>query len=332
MPRFIAGNPQKLDLYYRSTKRFSPEEKQRFLAAHAGLWVRSSEAVAEGLPFKINDLLEIKPNGIIWEVIEWDVSLPGRDAGSPARLIQVRTAYVVPYGALKNDTLNDAYTIHQTFLRPNDTCFGGWNFIDLWHMAKSGDSLIINRKKYAPYAGPLASFFPAGIVDLVGTGGNTDNPYFKRSGQSAMGSEIELTASIKGIHDSGTKASSLNALTMPTCLDLMSLGDLLKSELNHAFSVGNMVSTGPGCVDSLLSRYYQPFLIDEHFRSFPRPLPKSFAVSFQLRRDGSPDNIRIDGPAETDKMLVNELVHEIAGWKLPPPAEPFVVRHAFSLP
>jgi len=332
MPRFIARNPQKLDLYYRNTKRFTPEEKMRFLKAHAGLWVYTSEVTAGGMPLKRSDLLEIKSNGIIWEVAEWDVVMPGPDAPLPVRLIQVRTAYVVPYGVLKNDTLNDAYTIHQTFIRANDTCFGGWNFIDLWNIAKSGDSLVINRKKYAAYKGEPSLFFPKGLVDLVGTGGTSENKYFKRNTQNPMGSEIELTASIKGIKDSGTKIVSRNAMTIPGCLNLTNLCEVLKDELFYTYKVKKIVSCSPASVDSLLERYYQPLLIDEHFRSYPRLLPKAITVSFFLERDGSLGNIQVSGAPETDKMFVNELIHEISEWRLPPAKEQFAIRHTFTMP
>jgi hypothetical protein len=332
MPRFIARNPQKLDLYYRNTKRFTPEEKKHFLEAHAGLWMYTSKVSAGGVPLERSDRLEIKSNGIIWEVVEWDVAMPGPDAPLPVRLIQVRSVYVVPYGVLKNDTLNDAYTIHQTFIRANDTCFGGWNFIDLWNIAKSCDSLVINRKKYTAYKGDLASFFPKGLVDLVGTGGTSENHYFKRNAQNPMESEIELTASIKGIRDSGTKTTSRNAMTIPGCLELTNLCEVFKDELLQAYKVGKIVSSCPASVDSLLERYYQPLFIDEHFRSYPRSLPKEITVSFSLQRNGSLGNIQVGGPHEIDKMLVNELIHEISGWRFPPSKGPFTIRHTFTMP
>ena len=122
----------------------------------------------------------------------------------PARLIQVRTAYVVPYGALKNDTLNDAYTIHQTFIRANDTCFGGWNFIDLWDIAKSGDSLVVNRKKYAPYKGGSTHFFPEALSTWSAPAAPRKTLISSGTGGTRWGLEIELTASVKGIRDSGT--------------------------------------------------------------------------------------------------------------------------------
>ncbi len=336
MPQFIARNPQKLELRYRNTKRFTPEEKKRFIESHAGLWVYSLEVNAGGMPLKRSDLLEIRSNGIVWEVIEWDVSMPGRSAPLPARLIQIRTVYVTPYGVLKNDTLNDAYTIHQTFIRTGDTCFGGWNFPETWHIAKSGDSLVLNRKKYAPYKGEFASFFPTGLVDLVGTGGTSENPYFKRNGRNPMGSEIELTASVKGIRDSGTGIASRNPMTMPDCLDMTNLCDVFKAGLFQACKAGTMTANDPAGIDSLLERYYQPLLIDEHFALYPWPLPRDVTVSFSLRRDGSLDNIRVDRSHEIDRMLVSELIHEIGTWRLPSVSTPLEIiaylHHAVTLP
>jgi hypothetical protein len=332
MQRYIANNPQKLDLYYRNTQRFTQEEKLKFLADHAGLWEYTSEVNAGGLPLARSDLLEIKNNGIIWQVAEWDVAMPGRAGPAATRLIQVRTAYVVPYGALGNDTLSDAYTIHQIFIRGNDTCFGGWNFLDLWNMAKSGDSLVLNRKKYARYRGEPTAFFPKGLVDLVGAGASPDNPYFKRNGDNEINSEIQLTARVSGIRDSGAKAAQANALSMPSCQDLTSLGEVLKEELARAFKPGALILRSPEAVDSLLDRYYQPLLIEEHFRNFPRPLPREATASFSVNLDGSLDHIQISGPQEIDKMLANEMIHEIGAWRLPPAEKPLAVRHTFSMP
>ncbi len=332
MQHYIANNPQKLDLYYRNTKRFSQEEKLQFLAAHAGLWEYTSEVTAGGLPLARSDLLEIKSNGIIWQVAQWDVALPGPTAPVATRLIQVRTAYVVPYGALGNDTLSDAYTIHQIFIRGSDTCFGGWNFLDLWNMAKSGDSLVLNRKKYGRYRGEPAAFFPKGLIDLVGAGASPDNPYFKRNGDNEINSEIQLTARVRGIRDSGAKAASANALTMPSCQDLTSLGEVFKEELAHAFKARASIIGSPEAVDSLLDRYYQPLLIEEHFRNFPRPLPKEVTASFSVNRDGSLDHIQISGQQERDKMLANEIIHEIGAWRLPPAEKPIGIKYTFTMP
>jgi len=330
LKQYLAHNPQKLELYYRNTKRFTPDEKRNFLAAHAGLWVHSSEVDAGGLPVKRSDLLEIKSNGIVWQVGEWDVVMPG--SAGPSRFIQVRTAFVVPYGSLNGDTLNDAYTIHQVFIRSGDTCFGGWNFLDLWHLSKSGDSLVVNRKKYAPYTGQVTAFFPKGLLDLVGSGASPDNPYFKRSGENGQSAEVELTSRVKGIRDTGTNLSSANAMTMPGCLDLTTLGDLFKGELMHAWKAGNTVVRSPAAVDSLLDRYFQPLLIEEHFRGYPRALPGKVVVSFTLNRDGSPGPVKVSGPEAIDRMLVNELVHEIGAWRLPPAETPLAITHTFTMP
>ena len=117
MTALVAKNPQRLDLYYKDAKQFDSTQKALFLKSHAGFWTRHTETLAGGLPLTKDDRLEFKDNGIIWEVVAWEVTMP---AGNVMKFVQVRTAWVAPFGTLQGDTLGDAFTIHQTFIRAKE--------------------------------------------------------------------------------------------------------------------------------------------------------------------------------------------------------------------
>jgi hypothetical protein len=233
MKSFIDSNPKKLVLYYKEAKRFTPEKKSDFLKNHTGFWTYQSYAMVGGVPLKKIDLLELKDNGIIWQVIEWHVKMP---SGKNAAFYQIRTGYMEPYGTMRNDTLNDFYTIHQSFISSHDTCFGGWNFLDLWVVRREGTSLIVCKRRYEQYTGVVADFFPHGMIDLVGTGGGSANRFIKKIGNGSGSVQIELNAPVQGIKHANADLKYANAMAMPDCLTLNSLNDLLKQELFGEFA------------------------------------------------------------------------------------------------
>jgi hypothetical protein len=329
MQSFIAHNPKKLELYYKQAKRFGAEQKNEFLKNHAGFWVYQSYFLAGGVPLKKIDLLEFKDNGIIWEVIEWDVKMP---SGKEAVYYQIRTGYVEPYGTLKNDTLGDAYTIHQTFITSKDTCFGGWNFLDLWVIRREGESLVICKRQYDRYKGVIPEFFPHGMIDLVGVGGGGENHFFKKTGTGPGGVQIELKTTVPGIKKVDSGSMSSNAMILPDCLDMNSLSDVLKKELFHEYTGKKLRHFNLDSAVLYIERYYQPLFIYEQLRLFPRPIPPAVTISFSIKTDGALDNIKIISPKNTDKMVHDDLIRELKTWRFPQPDLVIPVTHTFAMP
>jgi hypothetical protein len=329
MQSFIAHNPNKLELYYKQAKRFNPEQKTEFLKSHAGFWVYQSYFLAGGVPLKKIDLLELKDNGIIWEVIEWDVKMP---SGKESGYYQIRTGYVEPYGLFKNDTLGDAYTIHQSFITASDTCFGGWNFLDLWVIRKEGESLVICKRKYDPYKGVIRDFFPYGMIDLVGLGGSKENNFIKKTGTGAVGVQIELKTSVPGVKRVDSGSMHTNALILPDCLEMNSLNDVVKKELFHEYSCRLSKAFSLDSAVLYLDRYYQPLFFYERFRLFPRPIPSAVGISFSIKVDGTIDTIQIVSPKSIDKMFHDDLIREMRTWHFPQPDDVIRVTHTFTMP
>jgi hypothetical protein len=157
--------PKRVELYYKGAQRFSEESKPRYLKGIAGFWTFDLEKIAGGKLISKRDRLEIKENGIVWEVVEWKMTMPGAD--SAETFYHIRTAFINPYGVLKGDSLSDAYILSQEFIGAGDTCFGGYNYSELWQISRRGEYLEISKRNYRLYKGDIEDFFPHGIIDLV---------------------------------------------------------------------------------------------------------------------------------------------------------------------
>jgi hypothetical protein len=67
---------KRLELYYRSAKRFSDDEKKAYLMGISGLWTFELEFMAGDRLVRKKDRLEIKENGIVWQEVEWVARMP----------------------------------------------------------------------------------------------------------------------------------------------------------------------------------------------------------------------------------------------------------------
>ena len=130
----------------------------------AGFWV--SEFKNQNSTVRKSDHLEIRDNGIIWQVINWAVTFPSEDTLS---IYLTRNGYLIPYGKRsdKSGYACDVRIIRQTFIVGDDTCYGASQTDELWSMDKSTDGLICNDRIFNNYTGELQEFFPDGMIDLV---------------------------------------------------------------------------------------------------------------------------------------------------------------------
>lgn len=327
----VSRNPKRLELYYRHAKRFTDEQKAGFLRDHAGLWLFQSYSLAGGVPLKRIDRLEFKDNGIVWQAVEWDVTMP---SGKQAAFYQIRTGYLEPYGTMGSDSLGDFYTIHQSFITGVDTCFGGWNFVDLWKIRREGASLVVSKRMYEPYKGEPSVFFPEGMLDLVGLGGGSGNKFIKKTNNGSTGAQIELLAQVPGINKDGhDDYARANALALPDCLDMNGLGDVFKKTLFGEFAREGAMPSDSQAAAACLERYFKPLIIYERYRLFPRPVPSSAAVSFFIRTDGTTDSVQCTFPGGiTDRMLHDDVINELKTWRFPALHSPLHVANTFSMP
>ena len=113
---------------------------------------------------------------------------------------------------------------------------------------------------------------------------------------------------------------------------MTNLCDIFKRELFARWATDRPATGGPDSIAALLDRYFQPLLVEEHFRMYPRPLPREVTVSFRVGRTGEIDNINIIAPKKVETMFATELFHEMGAWRLPPVADPVAVTHTFAMP
>lgn len=144
--------------------QMSETQQDSIRKAVAGFWV--SEFKNQNGTVRKSDHLEIRDNGIIWQVINWAVTFPSEDTLS---MYLARNGYLIPYGKRsgKNGYACDVRIIRQTFIVGADTCYGASQTDELWSIEKSTDELMCNDRSFNSYAGKLENFFPDGMIDLV---------------------------------------------------------------------------------------------------------------------------------------------------------------------
>jgi hypothetical protein len=314
----IATSPQQVKLYYKKTYRFSEEEKVAFLKNHAGLWIFDIQTMADGKMVGKKDRLEIKENGIIWQVVEWSIPLP---SGAVSSFCQIKTAFLKPYGIVKGDSVCDAYVLTQAFVENGDTCFGAWTYPELWSLKIDGGAMVFNRRRYTPFRGELADFFPAGAIASVQS---AEGQFFK---DTVMGTTINQLYSVRR-----TDPKSGTVRLIPIRDSITDLSDLLKKSIQRKLSSLEVDKVNREFVISGISSYYDPFIITEKMRSFPRELPEKISASFTVKTNGVPDTIKLTSAVTIDKMLSEAVSKEIGSWHFPTPIAPVRITYDFKMP
>lgn len=338
----IAKSPQQVRLYYKKAYRFSEQEKAGFLRNHAGLWQFNIETLIDGKVVKKTDRIEIKNNGIVWQVIEWTIPMP---SDSTITFCQIRTAYLKPYGVVGGDSIVDAFVLSQAFINGTDTCIGSWNYPELWSFRMAGSALTLNRRQYAIYNGELDNFFPAGSVSFVEsvenhllkdtvikTGPARDTiPVMRRIDSVKIIDEktgaVRIEYSLRWVD---FKTGTL--IHFPIRDTLTNLHDLFRIAINRQYKEVRRNSADVDTIKAYLTKYYDPFIISEKMRTFPRVLPGQITASFIVKPDGGIDSLRLKSDAKIDRMLSEDLSKEIGSWRLPFSGEPTKVSYVFKMP
>jgi hypothetical protein len=148
----------------RQLQAMDDTTKKTLQKTFGGFWVYKTEDSLS--PVQKNDCLELRDNGIIWQVIHWRVKYPSGDTES---FYHVRYGYLNPSNTTNNsdNIVCEVRTIRQIFIHDGDTCFGTSQVDELWQARKNDTVLNLNRKKYTPYHGELTIFFPDGMIDLI---------------------------------------------------------------------------------------------------------------------------------------------------------------------
>ncbi|MBN1131380.1 MAG: hypothetical protein JXA71_20510 [Chitinispirillaceae bacterium] len=322
--RNAAPETKRLELYYKGAQRFSEEQKALYLKGIAGFWAFDLEKIAGGMLVSKKDRLEIKENGIVWQAVEWKMTMPD---STRTVLTQIRTVYINPYGISRGDTLSDAYVLSQAFFGGEDTCFGGYNYSELWQMARRGGDLVLSKRNYRPYRGALAVFFPAGAVDLVER--SEKQLYYDTIAGGVRETKLNSVNYIRKT-DAGTGKVSL----LPIRDSITGLDGYFRLFLEGRWGKMQVGIHDENDAAVLLEKYHQPFIVDEQWRLFPRPLPRKVRVYFIIMADGRVDSVRLLYSSEKiNAMFISDLTAQVASWRFPAHhASSIRVSHTFTMP
>ena len=149
---------------FRPLESMKEEEKVALQKSFGGFWVYATNDTSAAI--QKHDCLELRDNGIIWEVIHWRVAYP---TGDTASYYHVRYGYLKPYSIAADERtiVCEVRTLRQVYIYNNDTCFGHSQVDELWNARKEDSLFILNRKRYTPYKGELSQFFPDTMIDLI---------------------------------------------------------------------------------------------------------------------------------------------------------------------
>jgi hypothetical protein len=153
-----------------SMQLYSETKKDSVRKAVAGLWMTAPESRALTGMIDLDDRIEMKDNGIIWQVKTYTVALP---SGDTSRYSYIMTGYLLPFGqrlAADSTAYSDVRVIYQVMIKDKDTCYGESNIMTGWSHAprKAADSIMMfEGTKYRLYSGDVTRFFPAGAVNLA---------------------------------------------------------------------------------------------------------------------------------------------------------------------
>jgi hypothetical protein len=182
-----------------SVNRFDDAQKEVVKKRFAGYWVFETDTISGVNTIHKSDRVEYKDNGIIWQVITWDVAMP---SGKRSTFHQVRTAYCNPFGTAGNgDTICETAVLKQAFLTRSDTCVDKSTkvvYLETWNARRNGGKLNLCNREYTLYAGDPAAFFPDGMIRFVDSimhricNGQT---YISEFVRASIAAELEKTVS-----------------------------------------------------------------------------------------------------------------------------------------
>lgn len=252
-------------------------------------------------------------------MVEWTLPMP---SGVVTTFYHIRTVYCNPFGTIGRDTLNDVCTIIQAFIAGSDTCFGARKVAEIWEAHKTGETMTLCGRMYTPYTGDIAEFFPRGMIGFV----DAAERQFLRDSAGLVLENDSIYCFRKVDRETG-KVS-----LFPIIDSLFNFSDRFQKELFAAYGSRAMKSSGIGDVVALLDKYYQPFLVEEKWRAFPRPLPREIKASFTVTTEGTVEKIRLPDFKTIGKIAYHGMLQDIMYWRFPPPDTSLRVTYTFKMP
>jgi len=147
--------------------QFDSTQKEGVKATLSGFWAYDGPGTVS-LPMRERIRLELKKNGIIWEVREYMLRLP---SGDTTRFTHVMHSYILPYGIRRKhqtEIVCESRVLRQVLFMPDDTCYGQSQVDGVRSFKRGGANLTTESLCLVPYGDrPLRDFFPAGAIDFI---------------------------------------------------------------------------------------------------------------------------------------------------------------------
>lgn len=269
-------------------KGFSEKEKDGLKLRNAGFWQYASDSAST---INVSDRIELKTNGIFWQVTQYTINLP---SGRSTRFMHVITGYMNPFCMLaannKDSILCDVHTIKQSIIMGKDTCYAPSNVDTTWCVVANGERFGIGDRNYARYdtaGAALFRFFPEGALNIV--------------------DKITLLQSPPG---SGFISFAKKAIISD--MELVKVDVLTKD-----------------AIQKIVDAYYRDF-IETIVSGAPQDAAaknKAVKIEFDVASNGKTSNARVDASALNNKKLEPAVLAEVNSWVFPSVKQPSAALH-----
>jgi len=260
---------------------FIDQQKDKIKARNAGFWQYASDTnTSEAGYAYTTDRLELKSNGIFWQVTETYLGLPSKKT---AHFMHIRTGYMNPFiavGASDDSISCEVHIFRQAYVTDNDSCYGPSNFDTTWIVHANGHYFEQGGRTYAPFdtaGGALHRFFPDGALKIV------DKPALQQCPEPS--GYLPWARSVI--------SADMRTIQVP----------LLSAD----------------AVDKIINAYYRQFVfsIAQPYSLAVTGKKCMVGVSFDVSVQGSVVNLRVVKIAEGDKKLKEAILKEISAWVFP---------------
>lgn len=345
--KFSAGNivKQILNIFensgtkYSKLVEFSEEARDSVKKVMTGFWTYTSDTNG---PLVIDDRIELKGNGYIWQVELVRYTLP---SGKKKQLTHAVHAFLHPSSrGVDDSTLINCVVriLNQTWIDDGDTCEIRKyvneegimsSFIDVVKdVYTDGKKLEMDNRTYTPYTDPdIANFFSPGIIEYVynlSSSANISNEkmYTIKKGEVILNKELTADNQIP--------------LIMPKeCMECLTLKDFLRKAIADDLQQKPVVKREHNEIISLIKEYYFPICVESIIQSiaFDDNIKSPFVkYSFNLTWNGETEDVSVKIPGRAIGRKWNEkfLMLEIQQWKFPPlknESKPFKVSFIDTL-
>lgn len=291
---------------------FSEAQQDSLRKKIAGFWLYGADSAAGSRDVALSDRVEIKDNGIVWQVRDLRISLPTNDT---ARVREIRQAYLTPFRWVDQhagDLLCEVWSLKRILIRDSDTCYSTERVEEAWQVRVDSSGFLWRDREYASYGDrDLSLFFPASLLDLV----------------DEIGLRKDATYSIKGktVTLSGDRGALRRQVAGRTgytrCRAGTRMADVVRDAVGGALQEIPAAGAGSVALSAIVDGLYAPWclrpLLDGRI-GVGEPRISAVSISFVLRSDGIPRAVKVSSSPGTLVLWERKALEtEIAKWRFP---------------